>query len=174
VAKHAGRSRQGKSSQSGSRLEIHWAWWLLAALIVIAISFMAWRGASKISKADPDDPEQVALGQTVYAANCAACHGANLEGQPDWQTRRADGKLPAPPHDVSGHTWHHPNSYLFDVTKNGMLAYAPPGYQSDMPAFGDKLSDDQIWAAIAFIESKWPPLVRKRHAEMEAMGMNMN
>jgi mono/diheme cytochrome c family protein len=171
VAKHAGKSQQDKSKQNPLRLEIHWTWWLLAALIAVVISFMAWRSASKTGRADPDDPKQVALGEKVYAASCAECHGANLEGQPDWQTRRPDGKLPAPPHDVSGHTWHHPNSYLFDVTKHGVQAYAPPGYQSDMPGFADKLSDDEIWAVIAFIESKWPRLVRQRHAEMEAMGM---
>jgi mono/diheme cytochrome c family protein len=33
--------------------------------------------------------------------------------------------------------------------------YAPADYRSDMPAFADKLSDDEIWAVLAFIKSHW-------------------
>jgi mono/diheme cytochrome c family protein len=114
-----------------------------------------------------DDPRQVALGASVYAARCAQCHGANLEGQPNWQQRKADGRLPAPPHDASGHTWHHPDEILFGITKNGMTPYAPAGYESDMPAFAGMLTDEQIAAAIAFIESRWPASIRTRHARID-------
>ena len=68
----------------------------------------------------PNDAEVVALGETVYAAQCAACHGASLEGQPNWRERGADGRLPAPPHDATGHTWHHPDAVLFELTKHGL------------------------------------------------------
>jgi mono/diheme cytochrome c family protein len=102
------------------------------------------------------DPAQLAAGQKIYAQHCAACHGAKLEGQPNWQRRLPNGKMPAPPHDESGHTWHHPDEVLFGITKHGMVPpYAPPGYQSDMPAFGSILSDDQIRAVLAYIESNW-------------------
>lgn len=95
-------------------------------------------------------------GAALYAEHCAACHGARLEGQPDWRARRPDGRLPAPPHDESGHTWHHPDAVLFAITKHGMMPpHAPPGYQSDMPGFGDKLSDAEIRAVLAFIASHW-------------------
>lgn len=110
-----------------------------------------------------DDPHQVALGATVYGAHCAQCHGANLEGQPDWQKALPNGRLPAPPHDATGHTWHHPDEILFGITKQGVAAYAPPGYQSDMPAFASVLTDDEIAAAIAFIQSRWPAAIRERH-----------
>ena len=66
-----------------------------------------------------DDPQVVALGKTIYQAQCAACHGARLEGQPNWRERDNAGRLPAPPHDASGHTWHHPDAVLFDITKHG-------------------------------------------------------
>ena len=46
-------------------------------------------------------------GQSLYAGACVSCHGANQEGQPNWQSPNADGVLPAPPHDGMGHTWHH-------------------------------------------------------------------
>jgi len=115
---------------------------------------------------DPDDKTQVAQGQSVYAAQCARCHGANLEGQPNWQERLANGRLPAPPHDASGHTWHHPDAQLFGITKKGLGPYAPTGYQSDMPAFEGVLSDEQIAAVLAYIKSKWPTDVRERQARL--------
>ena len=104
--------------------------------------------------------EDVAHGEGIYKAECAQCHGANLEGQPDWRVRRPDGKLPAPPHDASGHTWHHPMEQLFAIIKFGMVPpNAPAGYVSDMPAYGTKLSTAQIHAVLAYIESRWPPEV---------------
>jgi len=107
-------------------------------------------------RADPRDAEKVALGAKVYARQCASCHGRKLEGQPNWRERLPNGRLPAPPHDESGHTWHHADRVLFAIVKNGLVPpYATPGYESDMPAFGGKLSDDEIWAALAFIKSHW-------------------
>src|SRR5690242_532122 len=71
-------------------------------------------------QADANDPAQVENGQLVYAEYCASCHGEKLEGQPNWQRRLPNGRLPAPPHDESGHTWHHPDDHLFEVTKYGL------------------------------------------------------
>jgi mono/diheme cytochrome c family protein len=110
---------------------------------------------------DPDDPTQVAQGRQIYADRCAMCHGINLEGQPNWMARKPNGRLPAPPHDASGHTWHHPDRQLIVITKKGMSAVVP-GYQSDMPAFEGALTDAQIAAVLAFIESKWPSEIRSR------------
>ncbi|MBC7906970.1 MAG: cytochrome c [Rhodospirillaceae bacterium] len=102
------------------------------------------------------------LGAKVYAAHCAECHGANLEGEPAWQTRKPNGELPAPPQDASGHTWHHPDAQLFAITKHGMARFAPPDYKTAMPAFIGKLSDHEIRAVIAYIKSTWPEDIRKR------------
>jgi len=102
------------------------------------------------------DPAQIALGQKVYAQHCASCHGMQLEGQPNWRSRMANGRLPAPPHDESGHTWHHPDEVLFGITKRGLVPpYAPRGYESDMPAFAGKLPDGEIRAVLAYIASHW-------------------
>lgn len=107
-------------------------------------------------RAHPGDAAKVAAGKKLYAQHCASCHGVNLEGQPDWRQRLPNGRLPAPPHDESGHTWHHPDSVLFGITKNGLVPpYAPKGYESDMPAFGGKLTDEDIWAVLAYIKSHW-------------------
>lgn len=115
----------------------------------------------------PADPAQLALGQKVYAQHCAACHGAKLEGQPNWQRRLPNGRFPAPPHDDSGHTWHHPDEVLFGITKHGLVPpYAPSGYQSDMPAFGGILTDEEIRAVLAYIASQWSDEVKSLRAEM--------
>ncbi|WP_341668561.1 c-type cytochrome [Alcaligenes sp. SDU_A2] len=116
----------------------------------------------------PDDTERVLRGRQVYAQNCAACHGAQLQGQPDWRRRRDDGRLPAPPHDASGHTWHHADDVLLDITRHGLVPgrTAPDGYHSDMPAYVDILSDDDIVAVIAYIKSTWPEAERQAQKEV--------
>lgn len=119
-----------------------------------------------LSGADPDDPATVALGRSVYAEHCAECHGKNLEGETDWRTPKGDGTLPAPPHDENGHTWHHGDEVLFRYTKEGGAAIAPAGFKSGMPGFGGTLSDEQIWAVLAFIKSTWPEPVRQRQKAM--------
>ncbi len=118
---------------------------------------------------DPSaDEGRITLGKTVYAANCAACHGANLEGQANWRERLANGRLPAPPHDKTGHTWHHPDRLLIDMVKNGLVPgrTAPPGYESDMPAYAGILTDEEIIAVIAYIKSTWPPKVLQAQKEV--------
>ena len=129
---------------------------LIAALVALA---WFWRGQAH-PPSDADDPQQVALGRQVYADYCASCHGVHLEGQPDWRRRKPDGHLPAPPHDYHGHTWRHPDVDLFGMVKEGMAAYAAPGYQTDMKGYAGVLTDAQIWAVIAFIKSSWPPEFR--------------
>tara|TARA_R110002110_G_scaffold177604_1_gene382112 strand:- start:2063 stop:2581 length:519 start_codon:yes stop_codon:yes gene_type:complete len=112
---------------------------------------------------DADDESLVAIGRTIYGQQCASCHGAKLEGQPDWRTRKPDGKLPAPPHDETGHTWHHADAQLFRLTRDGLKPpLAPDGYQSDMPAFGGVLTDEQIGAVLSFIKNSWSAPIRAR------------
>jgi len=103
-----------------------------------------------------ESPPDLQVGTKLYAQHCGACHGMKLEGQPNWRQRLPNGRLPAPPHDESGHTWHHPPQVLFGITKFGLVPpFAPAGYQSDMPAFAGTLSDDEIRSVLAFIESHW-------------------
>jgi mono/diheme cytochrome c family protein len=118
-------------------------------------------------------PPDLALGEHVYAQHCAACHGAKLEGQPNWRARLPNGRMPAPPHDESGHTWHHSDEVLFALTKNGLVPpYAPPKYESDMPAFAGTLSDHEIRAVLAYIRSHWrsPEVLAARAEMMRNMG----
>ncbi|MDA0664221.1 MAG: cytochrome c [Proteobacteria bacterium] len=142
----------------------------LAVFLTVVTGAILWKfgGTNDPGFADANDPELVALGSSIYGAHCAACHGADLKGQPDWHKRGPDGKLPAPPHDETGHTWHHSDAQNFKVTKLGTEALAPPGYKSDMKGFDDILSDREIWAALAYIKSRWPAKIRDRHDSMNA------
>ncbi len=135
-----------------------WGVLVLAVLLVAGVLIVeVWR--SSAPRADPADAAQVALGRGVYERQCASCHGAKLEGQPNWRDRLPNDSMPAPPHDATGHTWHHPDGVLFGITKEGLVPgkYAPKGYRSDMPGFGGVLSDEEIWAVLAYIKSTWPP-----------------
>jgi mono/diheme cytochrome c family protein len=114
------------------------------------------------------DADLVGEGAAIYEAQCAACHGAELEGQPDWQIRQANGRLPAPPHDPTGHTWHHPDAQLIDITTRGTAAIVGGGYESDMMGYGDILTERQIIAVLSYIKSTWPPEIIAIHDEINA------
>lgn len=138
---------------------------IAAGLLAGAVAYTLRPGPGQ-ALVDPGDAELVALGKEVYAAQCAACHGAALEGEPNWRQRRADGRLPAPPHDPSGHTWHHPDAHLFVMTKHGVQALVGADYASDMPAYADVLSDREIRAVLSYIKSTWPADIQARHDDI--------
>ncbi len=147
-----------------------------AVVVLAAAAAVGW-----VSVKRPDDaglvmPAEVdiARGEALYGEYCAGCHGAELEGQPEWQSRGPDGRLPAPPHDETGHTWHHADDVLFQYTKLGgraALALRGVDFDSGMPGFGDKLSDQQIWDILGFIKSRWPERERAAQAERTAAGL---
>ena len=110
-------------------------------------------------------------GKLVYAENCASCHGVALEGQANWRQRDPDGYLPAPPHDETGHTWHHSDSYLFLMTKYGIEKMIGRKYPNNMPAYKDKLTDEEIIAALSYIKSTWPSRIQRQHDQINARAM---
>lgn len=120
------------------------------------------------------DGADISAGAAIYSEFCSSCHGANLEGQPDWRTPNPDGTYPAPPHDPSGHTWHHDDAMLFTYTrKGGKAAMAEAGitdFESGMPAFEGTLSDQDIRNVLAYIESTWPERIRTLRAERNGSG----
>ncbi|WP_413463852.1 c-type cytochrome [Alloyangia pacifica] len=140
-------------------------WLGLVVLTLVALAgWFVFAGAETA----PAEKSQIAEGKALYAETCAACHGANLEGQPNWRSPGPDGRLPAPPHDASGHTWHHPDEVLFRITKLGTAAVVGNGYESNMPGFGDQLTDAQIEAIFTYIKSTWPEELREHQAEISA------
>ncbi len=103
------------------------------------------------------DPAEVALGRQVYVKHCSACHGSKAEGAtPNWKQPDAKGNMPAPPHDDTGHTWHHADGLLYEIIRDGFRdPLKPPDSPLTMPAFGDKLSDAETRAVIIYFKSLW-------------------
>ncbi len=97
------------------------------------------------------DAAKVARGFEVYKAHCAGCHGAKAEGAPNWHQRGPDGRFPAPPLDGTGHAWHHPRAALVRTIRDGTVRLG-----GSMPAWGDRLSEADIEAVIAWFQSLWP------------------
>ena len=136
-------------------------------IIVIYLSLSAQNAEARIVLL-PGDLSVTKLGKTVYMENCASCHGAVLEGQANWQQKDSDGYMPAPPHDVSGHTWHHPSSYLFLMTKYGIEKMIGEKYPNNMPAYENELTDNEIIAVLSYIKSTWPKPIQRQHDEISA------
>ena len=141
----------------------HWRIWVtLAILAYMGLDLFVWRplasrnGSVVINRTPVPPlptlhPDTVAQGEALYQQHCAACHGAQLQGAPDWKTPLADRSYPPPPHDSSGHTWHHPDELLLDITAIG----GDPANNSKMPAFKDQLREEQMVAILTFLKSKW-------------------
>jgi mono/diheme cytochrome c family protein len=134
------------------------------AILAGAVAFIF--AALGAEAAPPMQPETFDLGagERLYSENCASCHGINLEGQDDWQSPGADGVLPAPPHDQTGHTWHHGDALFFTYTRiGGKAALAAQGmeFKSGMPGFSEILSDEEIWDILAYIKSTWSERIRE-------------
>ncbi len=145
----------------------------ITAVTLVAIG-MAWyvvapsAGPASPGLLQAGNPQVVAQGETIYAQSCASCHGDNLEGEEDWQTRDTEGYLPAPPHDETGHTWHHRDQLLFDLTKYGIQKFAGGDYKTKMPAYEELLSDAEIVAVLSYIKAQWPEKIRTRHDQLNA------
>lgn len=129
---------------------------------ILILAFCA--AATPIQAAHELENRDIVHGKAVYVQQCAACHGINLEGQPNWTIPDENGVLPAPPHDATGHTWHHDNRLLFEYTKLGgakaLAARGVTGFDSGMPGFSGVISDEEIWDILAYIQSTWPKRIQ--------------
>ena len=146
--------------------------WGIAVVAVLGVgAVVVWRLQVPWSGPAADHAARFATGESIYVEHCATCHGERLEGQANWRQRRPDGRLPAPPHDRTGHTWHHSDVQLFNLTKYGIVPpLAPAGYESDMQPFKEALTDAEIRAVLAFIKSTWPPQIRERQERRNRAG----
>lgn len=97
------------------------------------------------------DPVKYSQGGRLYQVHCASCHGKQAEGAPDWRTPDENGKNKAPPLNGTGHTWHHSDLALVTTIKNGTVKIG-----GNMPAWKDKLSNDEIMLILTWIKAQWP------------------
>ena len=133
---------------------------LMISVVLLTVSSISFANGIELR---PNDPVYVKMGEKVYLEQCASCHGVNLEGQVGWQDTMVDGMRLAPPHDKSGHTWHHPDEMLFNLTKYGFKAMINDDYKVSMPVYDGVLSDEEIIASLSYIKSTWPDEVIEIH-----------
>lgn len=114
------------------------------------------------------DETVLRLGAQVYRVQCAQCHGDAMQGGRDWKRPGADGRLPPPPHDSTGHTWHHADGLLYRIVARGTaVAIGDTAHASryGMPAFGTQLTPGEIRAVLAYLKTAWTPDQRRRQAD---------
>lgn len=113
------------------------------------------------------DSAQVARGKQVYENYCLECHGEQGKGLAgDWRIRDAEGKFPPPPLDDSAHAWHHPTAVLLEMVREG----SPQG-QGNMPAWKEKLSEQEMQDVVAYIKSLWSDQAYRLWLKMEQQSL---
>lgn len=139
----------------------------LAAIASVGLVFLTSPESETVQAGS--GPFDLSQGERIYEAQCASCHGVNLEGAPNWRVANADGTMPPPPHNETGHTWHHDMQMLFDYTKFGgeeaLRRRGIPNVKSGMPAFDGILDDGEVRTVLAYIEASWPTEIRQMRAE---------
>jgi mono/diheme cytochrome c family protein len=87
------------------------------------------------------DPAQVRAGRSLYAVNCARCHGAPGVAPESF----ALGMTPSPANlAYAAREW--PPEQLFWTLKRGLK-------MTGMPAWEFRLSDDEMWAVVAYLQA---------------------
>ncbi len=88
------------------------------------------------------DEQSLAIGQQLFDANCAACHGNAGRGNGP----QAGGLSVRPADFGSGHLDIHTDGDIFYWIQNGL-----PRIDSPMPAFKDELTEDETWHLVNYV-----------------------
>tara|TARA_A200000113_G_scaffold93059_1_gene83287 strand:+ start:156 stop:620 length:465 start_codon:yes stop_codon:yes gene_type:complete len=148
---------------------------LLIFLLIITLSIVSYfiflqsknsKEEVNVSSVSLDEVSaKLELGKALYYTYCASCHGNNLQGQPKWKTSLdEDGHNYAPPLNGTGHTWHHSEEQLYNITRYGLKFYNE-NYKGKMQG-NDKLSDGDVWSILEYIKSVWPESIQKKYKTM--------
>ncbi len=136
----------------------------LIILAMISLSHPAWSSNDRDTlKPNPRNFASVMNGAKLFQTNCAACHGTQGEGAPDWRIPDQNGKFRPPPLNGSGHMWHHPLPVLLSIIRDGTAAQG-----GTMPAWEDKLSERDMVDVIAWLQSKWSKEIYQQWKQMDA------
>lgn len=113
------------------------------AVLIILLLILTACGNNTV---DDDDSQALAIGQELYEENCLSCHGGESGGE------ISDSP---PPHNQNGHTWHHPDCLLTEITLRGPAAWGGTPGPGSMPAFEGQLTGDDVDAILAYIKTWW-------------------
>jgi mono/diheme cytochrome c family protein len=127
--------------------------WLQAVLLIptlIAVPIGVRSIATFVSEATPGltltnpflpDANSLATGEQLFAQNCVPCHGEAGRGNGP-TAAYFNGRVP----DYgNGHLDIHTDGDIFYWIQNGF------GFDSPMPVFKDKLTDDEIWNLVNYV-----------------------
>lgn len=131
-----------------------WAFVAVSALMLAAAPWPEWRvlavaatPASFHRAPGGFDVASIARGRVLFDSHCAACHGADGRGQGPLVAAQ-----PVWPPDLAGPLlWRRADGDLLWHVLHGMRdRHGAPS----MPAFGDRLRDDEAWALIDFMKAQ--------------------
>jgi putative copper export protein/mono/diheme cytochrome c family protein len=122
--------------------------WPAIAVGIVILGLEAWRlpfpqayPTTFLGSPTGFSAQSIATGESLFAANCAACHGA--EGHGDGPAAASLKTMPA---DLTAdHIYEHPDGDLFWWITHGI--------DTGMPAFGDQLDEQSRWSLIDFIHA---------------------
>lgn len=149
------RKRPARSGTSRPAL-FKASWWrshpgatvLTGAAILGGVLAGAALWSDRAGGANLPSAEIVATGASLYAESCASCHGAAGAGF-------ARAGVPAPPLDGSAHSWHHSDTQILGLIRDG---------GSIMPPVGRDWTDAQRTAVLTYVKTRWEPWQRERQS----------
>ena len=116
---------------------------VVALFVVIALGTGLLGGAPSATNPVPATVDSIDRGKSVFANNCARCHGVDARGGgPDSATTAV------PPPALTG-----PSSHLSVHSDADLFSFIHDGLAGGMPSWGTTLTDDQIWDVINFLHS---------------------
>jgi mono/diheme cytochrome c family protein len=126
--------------------------WVCFGGAALALLFLA--GCRDEEPAEKSTAAFVEQGADLYEENCLVCHGGETGGE--------ISDVP-PPHNTEGHTWHHVDCWLLQMILEGndefrqelLQQQGVPPEDSVMPAFGDRISEDEALSILAYIKTWW-------------------
>lgn len=134
-----------------------WIGLAIIGLCIAVIGYAASQRPTEISLADAENQKQVEIGQLTYQRTCMACHGVKLKGKPSWEV--ASAKQAGIPLNADGTTWHISDRHLFDAIATGVRVKGGKTKKIHDDPFaaskGGRLSDQEIWALIAYFKTTW-------------------
>ena len=131
-----------------------------AVAIIIFLGIYTYAQAAEIT--NWSSSEDTLKGKTLFANNCAVCHGPEGIGPQSsaLKVKRKDGKFQPPALNGTAHTWHHAPSLLRKIIANGGNSYGK-GYKGWMPEFKAELIQKERDVILKYIHSLWPDKIRK-------------
>ena len=121
---------------------------LLAGVVVVTAGLVYWSvesgtaaKARKLVNPIPPSPSDIAAGLQIYRSHCQKCHGKDGDGKGE-----KAAELSASPHDFT-------DAHEMRTWKDGELFWVITNGHRPMPAFRDKLTDEERWQAVDYIRT---------------------